>query len=71
LGDWSWGWALRRAEILGKLGLEVVPVVAGKGLTPEARDLAERRGVGVVVDGRVRLRPGRPRTSSPSSSTSF
>jgi len=63
--------ALRRAEILGKLGLEVVPVVAGKGLTPEARDLAERRGVGVVVDGRVRLRPGRPRTSSPSSSTSF
>ena len=63
--------ALRRAEILGKLGLEVVPVVAGKGLTPEARDLAERRGVGVVVDGRVRLRPRRPRTSSPSSSTSF
>ena len=34
--------ALRRAEILGKLGLEVVPVVAGKGLTPEAKDLAER-----------------------------
>jgi len=48
--------ALRRAEVLGKLGLEVVPVVAGRGIASEARDLAVERGV-VVIDGKIWLRP--------------
>ena len=49
--------ALRRAEVLGKLGLEVVPVVAGRGIASEARDLAVEKGVVVVIDGKVWFRP--------------
>ena len=45
--------ALRRAEILGKLGLRAIPVVAGKGIMEDAARLASQRGVRQVIDGRV------------------
>ena len=45
--------ALRRAEILGKLGLRAIPVVAGKGIMEDAAGLASERGVRQVIDGRV------------------
>ena len=49
--------ALGRAEVLRKLGLDVVPVVAGKEITSEARGLVVERGVGVVIDGKVWFSP--------------
>jgi len=41
--------ASRRAGILRKLGLKVRPVVAGRGITSEAEDLADEKGVEVVI----------------------
>jgi len=43
--------AASRAEILRKLGFNVIGVVAGKEIMPEAGDLAKERGVYRVVDG--------------------
>jgi len=46
--------AARRAELLRRLGLpNVIPVVAGKGITGEASELAEGKGVVRVIDGRA------------------
>lgn len=45
--------AVRRAELLRKLGLEVRAVVAGRGITSEAKGLAAEKGVERVIDGRV------------------
>ena len=43
--------AASRTEILRKLGFNVIGVVAGKEIMPEAGDLAKERGVYRVVDG--------------------
>ena len=45
--------AVRRAELLRRLGLEVRAVVAGRGITSEAEGLAAEKGVERVIDGRV------------------
>jgi len=45
--------AASRAEILRKLGFNVIGVVAGKEIMPDAGDLAKERGVYRVVDGHL------------------
>ena len=45
--------AVRRAELLRRLGLEVRAAVAGRGITSEAEGLAAEKGVERVIDGRV------------------
>ena len=45
--------ASRRAGVLRKLGLETRGVVAGRGITADAKELADEVGVDVVMDGRV------------------
>ncbi len=45
--------AVRRAGILGRLVAPVLPVVAGRGLTADARSRCDADGVWLVLDGRV------------------
>ena len=45
--------AVRRAGILGRLVAPVLPVVAGRGVTAEARSRCDAEGVWLVLDGRV------------------
>jgi len=45
--------AVKRAELLRRLGLEVRAAVAGRGITSEAEGLAAEKGVERVIDGRV------------------
>ena len=45
--------AVRRAGILGRLVAPVLPVVAGRGVTAEARSQCDADGVWLVLDGRV------------------
>ena len=45
--------AVRRAGILGRLVAPVLPVVAGNGVTAEARSRCSAEGVWLVLDGRV------------------
>ncbi|MCS6829746.1 MAG: hypothetical protein NZ749_03790 [bacterium] len=47
--------AARRATILTERGLQTFPAVAGEGITPDARDLAERKQVLVILDGAIDL----------------
>lgn len=41
----------RRAAILTEHGVKTFPVVAGEGITPDAKDLAQREKVLVILDG--------------------
>lgn len=41
----------RRAHQLTERGLKTLPVVTGEGITPDARDLAQREKVLVLLDG--------------------
>lgn len=41
----------RRAAILTKYGIQTFPAVAGEGITPDAKDLAQREQVLVILDG--------------------
>lgn len=50
--------AVRRAELLRRLGLEVRAAVAGRGITSEAEGLAAEKGVERVIDGRVSYEGG-------------
>lgn len=43
--------ALQRAEILKSCGLNAYPAVAGEGIVPEAKELAESRAVPTLVVG--------------------
>lgn len=43
----------RRAAILTEHGVKTFPVVAGEGITPDAKDLAQREKVLVILDGAV------------------
>lgn len=45
--------AVRRAVILGKLGLPALPVVAGKSFTEHAQRLAHAQQVAQIADGRL------------------
>ena len=45
--------AVRRAGILGRLVAPVLPVVAGRGVTAEARSRCDAEDVWLVLDGRV------------------
>ena len=45
--------AVRRAGILGRLVAPVLPVVAGRGVTAEARSRCDADGVWLVLDSRV------------------
>ena len=45
--------AVRRAGILGRLVAPVLPVVAGNGVTAEARSRCDAERVWLVLDGRV------------------
>ena len=45
--------AVRRAGILGRLVAPVLPVVAGRGVTADARNQCNADGVWLVLDGRV------------------
>ena len=45
--------AMNRAKILSKFGFKVLPVVAGRGITPEASEMAEEMRVYRVLDGRL------------------
>ena len=45
--------AVRRAGILGRLVAPVLPVVAGRAVTAEARSRCDADGVWLVLDGRV------------------
>ena len=45
--------AVRRAGILGRLVAPVLPVVAGRGVTADARSQCDADGVWLVLDGRV------------------
>ena len=45
--------AVRRAGILGRLVAPVLPVVAGRGVTAEARSRCDAEGVWLVLDGSV------------------
>ena len=45
--------AVRRAGILGRLVAPVLPMVAGRGVTAEARSQCDADGVWLVLDGRV------------------
>jgi len=45
--------AVRRAGILGRLVAPVLPVVAGRGVTADARSRCDADGVWLVLDGRV------------------
>ena len=45
--------AVRRAGILGRLVAPVLPVVAGNGVTAEARSRCDAEGVWLVLDGRL------------------
>lgn len=56
----SWGIGLsdveraqERAELLSRLGISTLPVVAGKTVTPEAEAKAKSTGVWQVIDGKV------------------
>jgi outer membrane murein-binding lipoprotein Lpp len=48
--------ALERARLLERLGRAVLPVVAGRSITTEARALAEQEGVRQVLNGRTTVR---------------
>lgn len=43
----------RRAAILTEHGVKTFPAVAGEGITPDAKDLAQREQVLVILDGAV------------------
>lgn len=43
----------RRAAILTEHGVKTFPAVAGEGITPDAKDLAQREKVLVILDGAV------------------
>lgn len=43
--------AVQRAEILKSCGVNAYPAVAGEGIVPEAKELAESRAVPTLVDG--------------------
>ncbi len=43
----------RRAALLTARGLTAFPAVAGEGITPDARDLAQREKVLVILDGAI------------------
>jgi len=45
--------AVRRADLLARLGTPALPVVAGQRITPEAREMAEELSVWLVTDGRT------------------
>ena len=45
--------AVRRAGILGRLVAPALPVVAGRGVTADARSRCDADGVWLVLDGRV------------------
>ena len=45
--------AVRRAALMRECGLPAIPVVAGKGLLPDAKDNAQDHRVLVVLDGRI------------------
>jgi cell division protein FtsB len=45
--------AAYRAKLLAQLGAPVIPVVAGKAITSEAADLAQRLETWLVMDGRA------------------
>ena len=45
--------AVRRAKLLSKAGLSTVPVVAGRKITKEARQLAQQQHVRQVTDGQT------------------
>lgn len=69
LAEVSWGVgpddverAIQRAALLARLGIAVIPVVAGKRLTAEAIQLARTRQVWQVTDG-YPIPPESPSTS--------
>lgn len=43
--------AVRRSQLLAKTGLTTMPVVAGRQISPEARQLAQRQHVRQITDG--------------------
>lgn len=43
----------KRAAILTQHGVQTFPAVAGEGITPDAKDLAQREKVLVILDGAV------------------
>ncbi len=43
----------QRATILTEHGVKTFPAVAGEGITPDAKDLAQRKQVLVILDGAV------------------
>ena len=45
--------AVRRADLLARLGFTTLPVVGGKAVTREAAELARRQGVWQLFDGRL------------------
>ncbi|MBM3241635.1 hypothetical protein FJZ31_35605 [Candidatus Poribacteria bacterium] len=45
--------AIRRTALMRECGLPAIPVVAGKGLLPDAKDDAQDHRVLVVLDGRI------------------
>ena len=45
--------AVRRAALMRECGLPAIPVVAGNGLLPGAKDSAQDHRVLVVLDGRI------------------
>ena len=45
--------ALRRADLVARLGHATLPVVGGKAVTREAAELAQDRGVWQLYDGKV------------------
>lgn len=45
--------AVRRAALMRECGLPAIPVVAGKGLLPGAKDSAKDHRVLVALDGRI------------------
>ena len=55
--------AVRRAGILGRLVAPVLPVVAGNGVTAEARSRCDAEGVWLVLDGHLVAPDGTDTTS--------
>ena len=45
--------AVRRADLLARLGFTTLPVVGGKAVTREAAELARQQGVWQLLDGRL------------------
>ncbi|MBI4674922.1 MAG: hypothetical protein HY741_25050 [Chloroflexi bacterium] len=45
--------AARRAKLLERLYSQVIPVVAGEGISPAAKEEADQMGVAIVLDGRT------------------